>query len=123
MRRKHQLLRHTIREFAQQEMAPRNREIEETHTVPVELRQQLAELGFIGAPFPTKYGGPGAGETGYCILMEELNGYSPSVAVLAGEPGEVAAVLLHELESRGLALRAQHDRERLGAFSCAALHK
>jgi acyl-CoA dehydrogenase len=93
--KKHQLLRHTVREFARQEIAPRSAEIEETHSIPPDLRQQMAELGFFGVPFPTKYGGAGAGETGYCILMEELMGGNPSIAVLIGAHTSIGATAIH----------------------------
>ena len=93
--KKHELLRRTVREFAQQEIAPRSGEIEETHTIPLDLRQQMAGLGFFGVPFPTKYGGAGAGETGYCILMEELNRGNTSVAVLIGAHISIGATAIH----------------------------
>jgi len=93
--KKHELLRHVVRQFAQQEIAPRTAEIEETHAIPRDLRQHMAELGFFGVPFPTKYGGAGAGETGYCILMEELMQGNPSVAVFVGAHISIGATAIH----------------------------
>jgi acyl-CoA dehydrogenase len=93
--KKHELLRHAVREFAQQEIAPRTAEIEETHTIPSDLLQQMADLGFFGVPFPTKYGGAGAGETGYCILMEELIQGNPSVATLLGAHTSIGITAIH----------------------------
>jgi acyl-CoA dehydrogenase len=93
--KKHELLRHAVREFAQQEIAPRTPEIEETHTIPSDLLGQMADLGFFGVPFPTKYGGAGAGETGYCILMEELIQGNPSVATLVGAHTSIGTTAIH----------------------------
>jgi alkylation response protein AidB-like acyl-CoA dehydrogenase len=93
--KKHELLRRTVREFAQQEIAPRNSEIEETHAIPVDLHQQMAELGFFGVPFPTKYGGAGAGETGYCIVMEELGKVNTSTSVLIGAHTSIGAKAIY----------------------------
>lgn len=93
--KKHELLRRTVREFVEQEIAPRTPEIEETHAIPDDLVQQMADLGFFGVPFPTKYGGAGAGETGYCILMEELDKGNPSVAVLIGAHTSIGATTIH----------------------------
>ncbi len=93
--KKHELLRRTVREFVEQEIAPRTPEIEETHAIPDDLVQQMADLGFFGVPFPTKYGGAGAGETGYCILMEELDKGNPSVAVLIGAHTSIGATAIH----------------------------
>ncbi len=93
--KKHELLRRTVREFAKQEIAPRSAEIEETHAIPPDLREKMAELGFFGVPFPTKYGGAGAGEIGYCILMEELMRGNTSVATLLGAHTSIGATAIH----------------------------
>ncbi len=100
--KKHELLRRTVRDYAQQVIAPRTAEIEETHAIPVDLRQEMAELGFFGVPFPTEYGGAGAGEIGYCILMEELMQGNPSVAVLVGAHTSIGATAIHLDGSDGL---------------------
>ena len=93
--KKHDLLRHAVREFAQQEIASRTAEIEETHAIPLDLREQMAKLGFFGVPFPSKYGGAGAGETGYCILMEELMQGNPSVAVMVGAHTSIGVTAIY----------------------------
>lgn len=93
--KKHELLRRTVRDFAQQEIIPRTAEMEETHAIPLDLRQKMADAGFFGVPFPTKYGGTGAGETGYCILMEELGKSVMSVAVLIGAHTSIGATAIY----------------------------
>ena len=83
--KEHQLLRKAFREFTEQEVAPRIDEIEHSKTgPPADLMQKAAEYGIFGVPFPQEYGGIGADETGYCILMEELNRASPSFAAVVG---------------------------------------
>ncbi len=46
--------------------------------------RKLGENGLLGVPFPQKYGGAGLGETGYCILMEEMGRVCTSTATLIG---------------------------------------
>jgi alkylation response protein AidB-like acyl-CoA dehydrogenase len=77
-------LRRMIREFCEQEIKPRATVIDESGEVQWDLIKHMGSLGFLGVPFPRKYGGMGAGELGYCILMEELNRASPSIATIIG---------------------------------------
>jgi alkylation response protein AidB-like acyl-CoA dehydrogenase len=71
--KEHQLLRRTIREFAEKEVAPYAADIDEKEEVPFEIIKKAAKMGLFGMPFPREYGGAGAGETGYCILGEEMS--------------------------------------------------
>ena len=101
--KEHQLLRRAFREFAEQEVAPRVEEIEHnTHTsslgnsgLPADLMAKAAEYRIMGVPFPQEYGGMGAGETGYCILMEELNRVSPSFATVVGAHTGIGAMSIY----------------------------
>lgn len=75
------LIRNAVREFAQGEIAPRAREIDETGEFPWDILKKMAELGLMGLPFPEKYGGAGA-DTISCILaIEEIAAVSGSVAI------------------------------------------
>lgn len=75
------LIRNGVREFAQGEIAPRAREIDETGEFPWDILKKMAKLGLMGLPFPEKYGGAGA-DTLSCILaIEEIAAASGSVAI------------------------------------------
>jgi len=101
--KEHQLLRKAFREFAEQEVAPRVDEIEhntptshlEKNGLPADLMKKAAEYRVMGVPFPQEYGGMGAGETGYCILMEELNRVSPSFATVVGAHTGIGAMSIY----------------------------
>jgi len=80
----HQALRKFIREFAQEEIRPLTKQIDRTGLVPDELIKKAAAAGLFGVPFLQKYGGMGAGETGYCILMEELGRVDASTTAIIG---------------------------------------
>jgi alkylation response protein AidB-like acyl-CoA dehydrogenase len=77
-------LRRMIREFCEEEIKPLAHHIDESGVVESDLLRRMGALGFLGVPFPREYGGMGAGELGYCIMMEELNRASPSVATIIG---------------------------------------
>jgi alkylation response protein AidB-like acyl-CoA dehydrogenase len=119
--KEHQLLRKAFREFAEQEIAPRIDEIEHSKSgPPADLMRKAAEYGIFGVPFPPKYGGMGAGETGYCILMEELNRVSPSFATVVGAHIGIGAmsIYLDGTEEQRLKYLVPMARgEQIGAFA------
>jgi short/branched chain acyl-CoA dehydrogenase len=77
----HELLRSTVREFAEQRVAPVAAELDREHRFPYELVAELAELGLMGMPFPEEYGGAGADTLSYAIAVEELSRIDSSVAI------------------------------------------
>ena len=66
------LVQSTVREFAAAEIEPHIREWDEKHEVHREVFERMAELGFLGAPIPEEYGGPGLDYVSLGILCEEL---------------------------------------------------
>ncbi|MBI4455218.1 MAG: acyl-CoA dehydrogenase [Acidobacteria bacterium] len=68
-----ELLRKTVADFAQQEIAPHSLEWDEAQHFPSELIPKLADLGLMGVIFPEKYGGAGLGFVEYAIAIEELS--------------------------------------------------
>lgn len=117
--KEYQLLRRTIRQFAQNELAPIARKIDEEEEIPRELIDKAAKLGLLGVPFPQKYGGMGAGEMGYCIAMEELNKVCGSLATIIGAHIGIGAMAIHldgseELKKKYLTPLARG--ELIGAF-------
>ncbi|HMF97325.1 MAG TPA: acyl-CoA dehydrogenase [Vicinamibacterales bacterium] len=75
------LLRRTVREFAETEMRPHVREWDEEQHFPIELMPKLAALGLLGIQFPEEYGGAGMTALDYCICLEELARVDPGVAL------------------------------------------
>jgi butyryl-CoA dehydrogenase len=91
----HVALRRMIREFAENEVAPIAAELDREHEVPYDVMCKLSELGLLGVCFPQEYGGMGAGETGYCILMEELGRVCTSTATNVGAHIGIGAMAIH----------------------------
>lgn len=76
-------IRDMAREFAMREVLPRANELDPVQgEIPMELRAQLAELGFFGILIPEEHGGLGLGLSEYAIVVEELSRAWMSVASL-----------------------------------------
>jgi short/branched chain acyl-CoA dehydrogenase len=77
----HELIRRTVRDFAEQRVAPLAAELDREHRFPYELVAELAELGLMGVPIPEEWGGSGADTLSYAIAVEELTRIDSSVAI------------------------------------------
>jgi short-chain 2-methylacyl-CoA dehydrogenase len=77
----HELLRSTVREFAEQRIAPVAEELDREHRFPYDIVAGLAELGLMGIPFPEEYEGAGGDTLAYAIAIEELTRIDSSVAI------------------------------------------
>lgn len=67
-----QILRKTIRDFAENEIKPKAQELDEKEQFSVELTKQMAELGLFGMFVPEEYGGSEMGYVAYIIAVEEI---------------------------------------------------
>ncbi len=77
----HELVRQTVREFAERRVAPVAEELDREGRFPYELVAELAELGLMGMTIPEEYGGAGADTVSYAIAIEELTRIDSSVAI------------------------------------------
>jgi short/branched chain acyl-CoA dehydrogenase len=77
----HELVRSTVRDFAQQRVAPVAEELDQESRFPYELVGELAELGLMGMTIPEEYGGAGTDTLSYAIAIEELTRVDSSVAI------------------------------------------
>jgi short/branched chain acyl-CoA dehydrogenase len=77
----HELIRSTVREFAQERVAPVAAELDREARFPYDLVSELAELGLMGMTIPEAYGGAGADTVSYAIAVEELTRIDSSVAI------------------------------------------
>jgi alkylation response protein AidB-like acyl-CoA dehydrogenase len=76
-----QLLKRSVREFAEAELAPHAREWDEKQAFPREVFTRLGDMGIMGAVFPPEYGGAGLSTLDYAIAMEELARAEAGVAL------------------------------------------
>ena len=77
----HELIRRTVREFAEAEVAPVAEELDRTKSFPYEIVAKLGKLGMMGIPFPLQYGGGGGDTLAYVLAVEELTRVDSSVAI------------------------------------------
>jgi alkylation response protein AidB-like acyl-CoA dehydrogenase len=76
------LLRDSVREFAEAQVRPLVREMDEHAKIPRELIDRLFELGVMGIEIPESYGGSGGTFFHAVLAVEELSRVDPSVGVL-----------------------------------------
>jgi alkylation response protein AidB-like acyl-CoA dehydrogenase len=76
-----QLLKKTVREFAEAEIGPHAREWDEKQEFPREVFTRLGELGLMGVVWPAQYGGSEMSTLDYAIVMEELARVDAGVAL------------------------------------------
>jgi alkylation response protein AidB-like acyl-CoA dehydrogenase len=77
-----QLLRKSVREFAESEVRPLAKELDETGRYPRELFRKAAELGLTGVAFPESQGGAGFDHIAYTIVIEEISRCCASTGVI-----------------------------------------
>ncbi|HMB79353.1 MAG TPA: acyl-CoA dehydrogenase family protein, partial [Vicinamibacterales bacterium] len=76
-----ELLRRSVREFAETEIRPHVREWDQEQRFSADLMPKLAALGLLGIQFPEQYGGAGMTALDYCICLEEIARVDPSIAL------------------------------------------
>jgi alkylation response protein AidB-like acyl-CoA dehydrogenase len=114
------MLRQAVREFAEKEVAPIAREIDEAERVPFETLKKAGELGLLGVPFPEQYGGIDAGIVSYCVLMEELNRKCASTATIIGAHAQLCAMSIYlsgNDEQKDRYLTALCEGSKFGAWA------
>ena len=114
-----ELLRRSVREFAEAEIGPHVMEWDESQHFPMELLPKLADLGLMGIQFPEQYGGSGMSAVDYCICIEELARVCPAIALsVAAHNGLCSAhiAMFGSEEQRGTYLPRLVKGEVLGAW-------
>ncbi|MDQ0708220.1 short/branched chain acyl-CoA dehydrogenase [Arthrobacter woluwensis] len=77
----YQDLSDTVREFADEVVAPVAQKHDEEHSFPYEVVAGMAELGLFGLPFPEEYGGMGGDYFALALALEQLGRVDQSVAI------------------------------------------
>jgi alkylation response protein AidB-like acyl-CoA dehydrogenase len=77
----HELLRTTVREFAESQIAPHAAEWDRTCHFPVDVVHAMGELGLFGIVFPEQWGGGGGDFAALCVAIEELGRVDQSMGI------------------------------------------
>ena len=67
-----EMIRDMVREFAEAEIKPLAKEVDEKHMFPIENVKKMQEMGLFGLAYPEEYGGSGAGQVAYMLAVEEI---------------------------------------------------
>lgn len=114
-----EMVRNSVREFAQNEIAPRAREYDEAEKFPKEQIEGLAELGLLGMIIPEEYGGAGFDTVSYALALEEIAKADSSVAVIVSVTNSVCCYPILSFgteEQKQKYLVPLAKGEKLGAF-------
>jgi short/branched chain acyl-CoA dehydrogenase len=115
----HHLLRQTVRDFAEERIAPVAEELDREHRFPYDIVEALAELGLMGIPIPEEHGGGGGDTLAYAIAVEELTRIDSSVAITVAAHtslGTMPILLFGSDEQKERWLPELASGQRLGAF-------
>jgi len=115
----HELIRRTVREFAEGEVKPVAEELDRTKAFPYEIVSKLGALNLMGIPFPEEYGGGGGDTLAYALAVEELTRVDSSVAITLcahTSLGTQPIYLFGSEEQKREWLPRLCSGERLGAF-------
>ncbi|MDQ6811852.1 MAG: acyl-CoA dehydrogenase family protein [Actinomycetota bacterium] len=115
----HELIRRTVREFAEGEVAPVAEELDRSKAFPYEIVRKLGALNLMGIPFPEEYGGGGGDTLAYALAVEELTRVDSSVAITLcahTSLGTQPVYLFGSEEQKREWMPRLCSGERLGAF-------
>lgn len=90
-----QMIRDMSRNFAEKEIMPRARELDEKGEFPYDIAEKMAELGMMGIPFPEKYGGSGGDWVSLHLCIEELSRGDVTLGVLLDVTTTVVAQMIY----------------------------
>ena len=79
-----EMLRESVRRFADEAIAPRAEHIDQSNEFPQELWTELGEMGLLGITIPSEYGGADMGYLAHLVAMEEISRASASVGLSYG---------------------------------------
>lgn len=116
----HELLRQSVRDFAEKEARPTAAERDEHMQWPDALVKKMGQLGFLGVAVPEEYGGAGLDNVAYAIVIEELSRVDASLGVIASVNN---SLVCYGIEQFGTQQQKQEflvplaSGKKLGAFS------
>jgi butyryl-CoA dehydrogenase len=115
-----QLLQQSVREFAEAEVRPLAKELDETGRFPRETFRKAAELGLTGIAVPEAQGGAGMDHICYTIVIEEISRVCASTSVILSVQNSLYCDPLHRFgteEQKKKFLAPFARGERVGCYA------
>jgi butyryl-CoA dehydrogenase len=114
------LLQKTVHEFAESEVKPLAKELDETGRFPRETFKKAAELGLTGIAFPEAEGGAGFDHVAYSIVIEEISRCCASTGVILSVQNSLYCDPIHRFgtnEQRKKFLAPFARGEKIGCYA------
>lgn len=111
-------------QFAKTEIAPRAKEIDKKGEIPLDIINKMAGIGLLGISVSADYGGSGAGELGYVVVLEKVATYCAGTALTIQVNGLAEAPLefFGTEEQKRKYLVPLAKGEKLGGLSLTEAH-
>ncbi len=116
---KHQLVRKTVREFAENEIRPHVSELDKESRFPVEIIEKMKPLNYFGLQTPKEYGGAGLDTISYAIAVEEISRVSAAIGLCVtvhNSVGIYPILMFGTKEQKQKFVPAMAAGDRIGAF-------
>ncbi|MDD5922192.1 MAG: acyl-CoA dehydrogenase family protein [Eubacteriales bacterium] len=115
----HQLMETLFRNFAETEIAPIAKDMDEAEQYDMELLQKMQRYGFFGIPYSKEYGGQGADELAYTQCMEEVSKVDGSTGITISVHTSLCCSCINSYgteEQKQKFLRPLVDGSKIGCF-------
>ena len=115
-----EILKDSIRNFAEKEIQPRIKESDEKGEWPEELTTKLGEMGLLGIIIPPEFSGAGYSNVDYVIILEEISKKDPSVCLVVAAHNSLCSNhinLFGDEEQKKKYLTRLASGQTLGAWS------
>ncbi len=117
--KEHSLLLGMYKAFAEAEVKPIAKEVDEKERFPVETVQKMARIGMLGIPFPKEWGGAGGDNLGYVMAVEAMSKVCGTTGVILSAHTSLCAAPIFEYgtpDQKQRYLPALASGQKLGAF-------
>lgn len=114
-----EMVRRVVREFAEKEVAPKAKEIDQTEEFPWDTVRKMAQNDMMGIPYPEEYGGAGGDYLSYIIAVEEISRACATTGVILSAHTSLGSFPIYQWgteEQKRKYLVPLAKGEKLGAF-------